>query len=82
VKKLNHEWVILRKQNQEELYQMYSRVMARPFLFENISEVEKNPQIVTKNTLTKVKAKPNLWKRPKEAKHVHQSPLKEFDPEQ
>lgn len=49
------------------MYQMYSRVMARPFLFEKSSN--KGPetiQKVTKSTL----AKPNL-KRSIEGKHVH-----------
>ena len=40
------------KKNQEEMYQMYSRVMARPFLFENTdSKVYSSLPKVTKSSL-------------------------------
>jgi hypothetical protein len=33
VQRLKSDWKRLKKENQEEMYHMYSRVMARPFLF-------------------------------------------------
>lgn len=61
---------------------MYTRVMERPFLFEGSKinqpqESNENNQDNKKTKLNKKKKdKPYNWKRQGDAKHVHQSPLK------
>ena len=71
--KLREEWDVLRRNNEEELCNMYSNVMARPFLFEAES--------VHKSKTAHVPLKKKSKAAYKQSRHVHESPLKAFEPE-
>jgi ribosomal protein S19E (S16A) len=69
----------LQRQNEEDLCRIYSKVMSRPFLFENGSVPTKQNQQI-ENGLKK-KGKRHQQSNHQTSKHIHQSPLKVVDAE-
>ena len=78
---LRQGWKQLQRENEEDLCRMYSNVMNRPFLFESQDAFQPGKHAAQSKPLKKKRRRNAERGKHKSPKHIHQSPLKEFEAE-